>query len=160
MAKRKPTRGSWQPGKSGNPGGRPKEYREVVRLAREHTEDSILTLGRILRSRKAGALARIRAAEALLDRGWGRAPQKLTVEGGDPTKPICTKDASRPLPDLEHARAVFARLAARGAMAHLTGATDATPTPTPPPAPAGGNGNGHGGNGNGNGHGNGNGAAH
>jgi hypothetical protein len=52
--------------------------REVIELAREHTPEAIETLVAIMRSDDEDrALA---AANALLDRGWGRPHQSLAVE--------------------------------------------------------------------------------
>lgn len=71
----------WQKGQSGNPGGRPKGLKEVQEAAREHTEAAIKTLVDIAKDPEKGASARVAAAEAILDRGWGKAQQKIEVEG-------------------------------------------------------------------------------
>lgn len=69
----------WKKGQSGNPGGKPKEYREVVKLAREKTKMAIKTLEDIaMNGENEGA--RVRASEALLDRAWGKAIQPTSVE--------------------------------------------------------------------------------
>jgi hypothetical protein len=77
----------WPKGVSGNPGGRPKVMIEVAHAARERTLEAIETLTNIMRSEKAPAAARVTASMALLDRGWGRAPQTIdlrrTTELGD-----------------------------------------------------------------------------
>ena len=52
-------------------------------LARAHTELSVQTLAGIARNSTSDQ-ARVSAAQALLDRGWGKAPQAHTGEdGGD-----------------------------------------------------------------------------
>lgn len=71
----------WAKGQCGNPGGRPKALREVQELARRYTTDAIQTLSDICSNPEATPSARVAAAEALLDRGWGKAPQKLELEG-------------------------------------------------------------------------------
>jgi hypothetical protein len=72
----------FQPGQSGNPGGRPKVIAEVQALAREHTADAIETLATIMLDKKASAAARVSAASVLLDRGYGKALQTIETGGG------------------------------------------------------------------------------
>ena len=45
---------------------------EIKSLARVHTQAAIRTLAKIINQPKASPLARIAAAVALLDRGWGK----------------------------------------------------------------------------------------
>ena len=71
-----------QKGQSGNPGGRPKEIAEVKELAREYTGKAVETLVSIMSDPKAPPAARVSAANALLDRGYGKPPQHLTGESG------------------------------------------------------------------------------
>jgi hypothetical protein len=69
-------------GQSGNPGGRPKVIAGVKELAREHTAEAIETLVSIMTNPKSADAARVSAANALLDRGYGKPPQHLTGESG------------------------------------------------------------------------------
>jgi Family of unknown function (DUF5681) len=69
-------------GQSGNPGGRPKVVAEVRELARAHTGKAIETLVSIMTNTKSAPAARVSAANALLDRGYGKPPQHITGEGG------------------------------------------------------------------------------
>ena len=69
-------------GQSGNPGGRPKVVAEVKELARAHTGEAIETLVSIMTNPKSAPAARVSAANALLDRGYGKPPQHITGEGG------------------------------------------------------------------------------
>jgi hypothetical protein len=69
-------------GQSGNPGGRPKVVAEVKELARVHTGQAIETLVSIMTNPKSAPAARVSAANALLDRGYGKPPQHITGEGG------------------------------------------------------------------------------
>jgi hypothetical protein len=54
---------------------------EIRSLARSHTRTALNALVGILRSKDATAAARVSAANAILDRGWGKAAQSL--ENGD-----------------------------------------------------------------------------
>jgi hypothetical protein len=54
---------------------------EIRSLARSHTRTALNVLVGIMRSKDATAAARVSAANAILDRGWGKATQ--TVETGD-----------------------------------------------------------------------------
>lgn len=72
--------GKYKAGESGNPGGRPKEYRTVVDLARKRTVRAVKVLTEIMENSAADAGARVKAAATLLDRGWGKAPQVLEVQ--------------------------------------------------------------------------------
>src|SRR5688500_1805009 len=66
-------------GQSGNPGGRPKVVGDVQTLARERTTAAISALTEIVEDRQAPPAARVSAATALLDRGYGKPPQSNTV---------------------------------------------------------------------------------
>lgn len=84
-------RGRWLPGQSPNPGGRPRAVADVRELARQRTATAIATLVEIAESGKAEA-ARVSAAAALLDRGWGRPTQPLA--GDDDMPPIGIEDGA------------------------------------------------------------------
>jgi len=75
--------GQFAPGQSGNPGGRPKDEHRVGELARSYTLEAIETLVDLMRH---GRDERVRgtAAQAILDRGWGRAKVEVVSnsEGG------------------------------------------------------------------------------
>ena len=70
--------GQFAPGQSGNPGGRPKDEHRVAELARSYTVEAIDTLVELMRD---GKDERIRgtAAQALLDRGWGKAKVEVVT---------------------------------------------------------------------------------
>lgn len=74
------------PGQSGNPGGRPKESNKVKELARVHTERAIEVLAESLADPK----LKVSAAQALLDRGWGKAAQIISGDDDAPVRVIAT----------------------------------------------------------------------
>ena len=60
-----------------------KSLTEIRSLARSHTRSAINVLAGIMRSKDATAAARVSAANAILDRGWGKASQPIeTREDG------------------------------------------------------------------------------
>ena len=71
LAKSRSANGWFSKGTSGNPGGRPRDEQKVAELARSYTKEAIDTLVDLMRS---GNDERVRgtAAQALLDRGWGK----------------------------------------------------------------------------------------
>ena len=68
----------FQKGQSGNPGGRPKEIAEIKELAREYSAEAIERLLHWMRSNN-GRVS-VAAAQALLDRAYGKAPQQIAVD--------------------------------------------------------------------------------
>jgi hypothetical protein len=103
-------RHGFQPGVSGNPGGRRKHTMEELRAmkdvrtaAKEYTLEAIKTLVEIMRDTECGRQARIMAANSLLDRGHGKPTQTIA---GDPDKPLTLMQIvevalskPKPLPD-------------------------------------------------------------
>jgi len=71
---------AFQPGQSGNPGGRPKASARVRDAAREHTEAAIQVLVDIALGGESEA-ARVAAANAILDRGYGKPSQPVDGDG-------------------------------------------------------------------------------
>jgi hypothetical protein len=72
----------FEKGKSGNPGGRPKAVVYVQTLARAHTEQALLTLVAIMSDEKTNPAARVAAANAILDRGYGKPVQPSLLNAG------------------------------------------------------------------------------
>jgi len=77
----------FMPGKSGNPGGRPKGVAEVVEMARKHTAVAMQALVDIATDDTKPPAARATAAVALLERGWGK-PVQPTMEQDENGKAV------------------------------------------------------------------------
>jgi hypothetical protein len=67
---------AWRPGQSGNPRGRPKAPFDIGALCREHAPEAVATLVAALRDPR----HKVAAAEALLNRGFGKPVQPLHSE--------------------------------------------------------------------------------
>lgn len=57
---------------------------QIRALARRHTRAAIKVLAAIMNQSDGPATARVSAAQALLDRGWGKAAQLIAGEEGGP----------------------------------------------------------------------------
>ena len=54
---------------------------EIRSLARSYTENALNVLVGVMNEASAPHSAKVAAAQALLDRGWGKAPQSLEITG-------------------------------------------------------------------------------
>jgi hypothetical protein len=72
--------GTFLQGHSGNPSGRPAIISELQKLARSHTPTALATLVEIMSNTASPPNARVAAAVALLDRGYGRPSTAVFVE--------------------------------------------------------------------------------
>lgn len=80
MPRGNPTgKGGWIKGQSGNPGGRPRDLKEVTLIARQHGADAIRALVRVMSSKKSPPAAIAVAANSLLDRGFGKPTQTINA---------------------------------------------------------------------------------
>lgn len=61
---------------------------DIRSLARTHTGTALKTLARIMEQSNAPAAARVAAAQALLDRGWGKPTQPIAGEDGQPLRVV------------------------------------------------------------------------
>ena len=80
--RKKPRGKPFAPGNSANPGGRPKlpeDIKHVRELARMYTQSAVAALVEVLEGDSASA--KVAAANALLDRGWGKPDQTISGPG-------------------------------------------------------------------------------
>ena len=61
---------------------------EIRSLARSHTETALKVLAGIMQESESPAAARVSAASALLDRGWGKPSQPIAGDDEAPLKLI------------------------------------------------------------------------
>jgi hypothetical protein len=69
----------WVKGMSGNPGGRPKLELSIRELAQQHGMEALETLVHVMRTGRRGE--QIVAANAILDRAYGRPSQSIEMSG-------------------------------------------------------------------------------
>lgn len=69
--------GGRRPGAGRKPGAVSKAKRQLAEMAKEHAEAALMTLVEIAGNDSENAAARVSAATAILDRGYGRPTQAL-----------------------------------------------------------------------------------
>jgi hypothetical protein len=115
-------KGGWAKGQSGNPAGRPHMLTAIAPMARKHSAAAIKTLVEIAEKGSPGS-ARVSAAVALLDRGFGRPAQSIELDL-QLTKSLATMT-------LEELQQLRERYAAVAITAPVTIEHDATETAQP-----------------------------
>jgi hypothetical protein len=103
----------FRPGQSGNPTGRGRATLEVRDLARTYTEEAVRTLVTIMRSDRSPAAARVAAAQAVLDRGWGRPVQALEHSGPEGSALLPADLTVLPDAQLAHLSALLEEIASQ-----------------------------------------------
>lgn len=88
----------FEKGQSGNPGGRARytlpDGRTLAEVAREHTVAAIETLVQVMQSGDTSA-AQVSAANAILDRGWGKPKQDLGLDVSDDAAELVARARAR-----------------------------------------------------------------
>jgi hypothetical protein len=79
-AKRGPGNPAWTAGVSGNPGGRPKGWPALRLAAQKASPLALRTLIHMCRKGESGAV-RVAAAQAIMDRAYGKPEQRHSAEG-------------------------------------------------------------------------------
>src|ERR1043166_2505569 len=102
---------------------------DIRPLAQDHTEDAIKTLAEITKQAAASPAARVSAAIALLDRGWGKSTQPISPDA-DSLQDATTDELRALLDTVRSLRARDDAGAGRGA------AGAAHPAGPPAPCPA------------------------
>ena len=74
------TNGTFLPGFSGNPSGRPAVVSELQTLARAQTPAALATIIEVMNDAASPPNARVAAAVALLDRGYGQPSSAVVIE--------------------------------------------------------------------------------
>ena len=78
---------------------KPRSITDIKSLARQHTQSAIDVLASVMNQPKAPPAARVAAAQALLDRGWGKPAQVVTGdESGLPISVIHRVIVQLPVP--------------------------------------------------------------
>ena len=73
----------FQPGKTGNPGGRPKkteEERTLEAMCKDKTPQALSTILHIMEEGEQER-SRLSAAQYIIDRGWGKAKESVELSG-------------------------------------------------------------------------------
>lgn len=83
-------RGGARPGAGRKPGKVSRAKRDIAEKARQHADAALQTLVDVAQDVEAPHSARVSAASAILDRGYGKPPQALHL-GGDEGNPIITR---------------------------------------------------------------------
>lgn len=96
---------TFKKGKSGNPGGRSPRIgpngETAAQLARMHTADAFRWLVEVGENQRSPAMARVAAAIAIHDRGWGKPTEfvELDADVKNNGAPIINLTLTRPEPD-------------------------------------------------------------
>ncbi|MDO8800062.1 hypothetical protein [Phenylobacterium sp.] len=74
-------RGGARPGAGRKPGAVSQAKREIAEMAKDHAETALQVLVTVANNTQAPSAARVSAATAILDRGYGKPRQSVELEG-------------------------------------------------------------------------------
>jgi hypothetical protein len=76
------TRGGARPGAGRKKGAVSQAKRDLAAMAKDHAEEALEVLVSVAKNPRASSAARVSAATAILDRGFGRPRQAVDLGGG------------------------------------------------------------------------------
>lgn len=74
-------RGGARPGAGRKPGAVSQAKRDLAAMAKDHAEAALKVLVEVANDKKEGGAARVSAASAILDRGYGKPRQQVELDG-------------------------------------------------------------------------------
>jgi hypothetical protein len=77
---------------------------DIRSLARSHTATAINTLVGVMRERKSSPSARVAAAVALMDRGWGKPSQAMEITQDRPLERLSDAELTAFLREIQQAK--------------------------------------------------------
>lgn len=138
-SRKAPPTNAWPKGQSGNPEGRPKTDPELVEAFRGRTMKALSTLDKVMSDFERNALtekgdplippvAAVKAAEVVLNRGWGTAPSTIKLDAKlDASVKDEVRTTTKVVVDTEKLAKVVALLAQANALPQLRAALGPTP---------------------------------
>ena len=73
----------FQPGQSGNPGGRPRQNPKIRELALENSVEALQTISELMKNKRCAPSTRLAACNSILDRAYGKPASSLELTGKD-----------------------------------------------------------------------------
>lgn len=111
----------FEKGRSGNPGGRPKIPPDLVEIAKGKSKQALGVLVSIMQDKSVSPSVRVQAAEAILNRGYGKPSQYLDIQAkqennGPSGTVIILPEKRRVEPDMDpvEAAAMYRRIVKEG----------------------------------------------
>ena len=99
----------FQPGQSGNPGGRSRQNPKIRELAVENSEEALLTVVALMKNKRCAPSTRLAACNSILDRAYGKPGSSVELTGKDGTslKPDHYEGWTEPAKRIDMARRIL-----------------------------------------------------